>query len=279
MNIISNIINFNKRNEIYNIVKNSNVIQLENYIKKNGITIKHGSFLEINDINIIKELIKVKANIKYIQSIINNIKNKREHIISVFKKKSLDEFKKYVNNFNSIDELKDLNTRDFDILICAIDNNTSIETIQFIINTFKYTSMNYYIEGINVHDNRKSPLFFATSKNEFYIADLLIKYDANINYDDGNILRHLYLYRFLNEENLIYILNNGIKKNYVENLIVELMHPPIGNLGMNILYKNAVHYNAYQFIDVFLENEIRERKMIINQIENYERQEKCYDLS
>ncbi|ORX80665.1 hypothetical protein BCR32DRAFT_245479 [Anaeromyces robustus] len=327
---------------IYNIIKNSNVTQLEIYIKKNGLSIKHWSFLEINDINIIKNLIKINSSVKKIESIIRDIKVKRNNIIEIIKRNNLNELQNFIQN-KRINDLKELNTKDFDILICAIDANVSIDIINYIIIQFHYDTFNYYIDNKNVvHDYRRPPLFYALSNNNFEIANLLLEKGANINYDNGCILHQLYLNKLINDNNLIYILHNGIKRKPLIYFIIELMHLPVNNLGIELedddqlqstnilfypkdeilqflkiifkyyifdnffilnllnayknkkiisiqqmneiletkknkiiikdfLYKKAVYYNANSFIDIFLENELRDKSIILSKLKSYEK--------
>ncbi|KAG4093825.1 hypothetical protein H8356DRAFT_948312, partial [Neocallimastix lanati (nom. inval.)] len=78
-----------------------------------------------------------------------------------------------------------LNTETLDILIYAIDcankNDTySAEPIHLFLRHGFYPNLNYVKRGR--HGPFKIPLFYAIAKSQFIIANLLMKYGANINY-------------------------------------------------------------------------------------------------
>jgi ankyrin repeat protein len=86
---------------------------------------------------------------------------------------SLTDFKYYCLNNNIIaEEFGTKNT--FDILVYAIENDISIEIINFICSLYK--NINYELP------DEKIPLFVAVINNKFSVSDVLIKNHANINF-------------------------------------------------------------------------------------------------
>ncbi|KAL6636327.1 ankyrin [Neocallimastix sp. 'constans'] len=108
--------------------------------------------------------------------------------------------------------LNELNNKNFDILIYTIDNveNNRIlyKLINFIFQHCHYDSLNYSFQG-------KVPLYLVISKNQFRVADLLMKYGASIHYpvtyqnETVEIIDYFYSEKKLNDKILNYILAAG----------------------------------------------------------------------
>ncbi|ORX48370.1 hypothetical protein BCR36DRAFT_354652, partial [Piromyces finnis] len=139
----------------------------------------------------------------------------KEQVIKIIKNKNVEELKKYIkNNYISINELSyDHNNDSFDLLIFSIQSNSSLKIIEYIISL--YSNLNYKEQDktFNYQFFWNVPLYTAIANNRFDISNLLLKYGADINYEK-NIIKFLYDKKFLNCENLIYILNN---KNFISN--------------------------------------------------------------
>ncbi|KAG4091476.1 ankyrin repeat-containing domain protein [Neocallimastix lanati (nom. inval.)] len=143
---------------------------------------------------------------------INIIEKHRNFIIDLLKDVDEEEIhnlitlKNYIKN-NNVD-LKSLNNKDFDIVIFSIESNAATEIIKFII--------------------EQLPLFSAIRKENFEIADLLIQYNADINYlanDKQNVAVYLYdCYHCIYKPELKYILKKGFFVNgFTTNLINDII--------------------------------------------------------
>ncbi|KAL6631937.1 ankyrin [Neocallimastix sp. 'constans'] len=143
---------------------------------------------------------------------INIIEKHRNFIVDLLKEVDEEEIhnlitlKSYIKN-NNVD-LKSLNNKDFDIVIFSIESNAATEIIKFIIEQF--------------------PLFSAIKKENFEIADLLIQYNADINYlanDKQNVAVYLYdCYHCIYKPELKYILKKGFFVNgFTTNLINDII--------------------------------------------------------
>eukprot|EP00833_Pecoramyces_ruminatium_P006548 jgi/Orpsp1_1/1180580/evm.model.c7180000073966.1 len=172
------------------------------YIKNNEINFANEKFyynlMEKEAIKNDNNMILLDENKYYdIKMKINKFllnKEKREKINELLLKKGLskDEFEEYINENKII--LDHINTPNFDVLILAIKYGVSNEIIKFIINQYVLHcgTFNYGIDM--VYDRIKTsntlyyltPLLMAIGMNNFEIADLLIKYNAEINYDNSN---------------------------------------------------------------------------------------------
>jgi len=168
-------------------------------------------------------------------------------------------------------DLDELNDKDFDILIYAIEHSNSVHLVQYILNETHYKTLNYafydtgkyksfLVSVIDKHINYegyKIPLFTAIALNKFKIADLLLKKNANINYlingrgyHDIDIINYLYYMSgysdFLNRRNLKYILNNGFHIKHINTEVVHKMLKRDFNEGLlEILLKNYVFDNNF----------------------------------
>jgi len=141
--------------------------------------------------------------------------------------------------------LKELNNEGFDILIYIIEHEASYEIIEYILNKNEYQSLNYHITENN---QIKSPLFLVIGRNDFKIANLLIKYSANINYLNYNIINFLNNRNLLNNKNLKYILYHGID---IKAITLNLIHNLIENSKNEFL---ETIFNFYKFDNSYILN-------------------------
>ena len=113
----------------------------------------------------------------------NILKERRDTIKQIIQNNNFIELQKYISNEDI--NLKNINDENFDLLVFAIENNTNPEIIRYIIYRGNYKTLNYYVTEDN---SVKIPLFLLISKNEFKLADFLLKNQASINYTKENIL-------------------------------------------------------------------------------------------
>ncbi|OUM62827.1 hypothetical protein PIROE2DRAFT_10806 [Piromyces sp. E2] len=142
-----------------------------------------------------------------------NPEDKVEKIKELITKNSFAELKAFFEEYCILsDDFNNFN----EILIYCIESNATSKILEYIINARKDKDLNFECE---VDGKTKVPLFEAIKNNAFDKADMLIKNNANINYEYknyGDIYRYLYLYlnKSINTENLKYILNNDFKLNF-----------------------------------------------------------------
>jgi ankyrin repeat protein len=162
----------------------------------------------------------------------------REDLIKIIKKNNVEEFERYVKERDIV--LKNLNNQGFDILIYTIENNISVDIIKSIIEQKQYKTYNYVI---NENSRQKVPLISAILNNNFEIADLLIKHNANINQFD--IIYYLFKINRLNYQNLNYILYHGFHiRNITPYLINELIETN-NNIILNKIFKYYLFSNEF----------------------------------
>ncbi|ORX85785.1 hypothetical protein BCR32DRAFT_265423 [Anaeromyces robustus] len=196
---------------------------------------------------------------------------KRDNIIKIIQENNILEIKKYIKN-NSID-LKELNksvhnvskymtddnynnlfdTNGFDVLITSIENDITLDKIKFLMDECQYETLNYHI--YNKKFGRRSPLLSALLKHDYNIADYLINYGADINYDICylEIIYYLDGLNKLDEKTLKYIIRKGYDIKKIENYIIS-----------NFLEKNQSH-----FIGILIKKFIYDNKFILNLLNYY----------
>ena len=204
--------------------------------------------------------------------------SKRKDIIEILKRNNLSEFQQFIDENNIM--LKNINNKNFDILISAIECGVSNDIINYIINQVNYNSLDYcfcYENNEYQYSFYESiPLFVAISKNEFDIANLLLQNNANINYSYyyNNIFAFLNNNNVMNNANLKFILNKGIKidNTLLEETINEWLSGNKNDL-LNVLFKYYIlnHYDELKNVKVIKYNEeISFIKHIIQRIVNVE---------
>ncbi|ORX61211.1 ankyrin [Piromyces finnis] len=132
----------------------------------------------------------------------------RRIILEYIRGNRVVELKNYINNNNI--SLSYFNDENFDLLIYAIENNSSIEMINYII--LYYKSLNYTVFD-DIVNKYKTPLLCAFLLSRFSIIKVLLQNGANINYEiqEIDIASILYKKNYLNNENFRFMINNGYK--------------------------------------------------------------------
>jgi len=174
------------------------------------------------------------------------VRNHFPAIISKLPKKNLYELKTYINE-NNIDLKKVLSYDEnkafdkFNLLSFAIEGKCPPEIIKYLLKECTYECFKYEF-------NNKTPLILAIEKNNYIIADMLIKCGADIN--ESNIIEKLQEKNLLNTSNLCYILNNGLKINNID--ITKINEP----MFLKIISKKYIFTNPFIFklIDMYKKN-------------------------
>jgi len=191
---------------LFEFVCNQNETELLNLIRKGNFE-NMGLLVDQN-----KYSLKIKM-VEETQPLIKNAINNND----------LWELKKYMDDMHNYFPFDYLEHRSFDPLVYAVDKNVSHDMIKYIIQ--HYSTMNYIILDMNYQF--KSPLITALIKNNFEIADILIRHHADINYKihrQHAIIHYLYQCKWLNHKNLKYLINHHceITSDFIEDLIVNL---------------------------------------------------------
>jgi len=151
----------------------------------------------------------------------STIREKREKVSYLIKSNNLESLRDYVETENI--DLKLMNKKNFDSLICAIECNASTQMINYIIYNCKYKSLDYYL--YMRFKGNISPLSCAIIKKNFTVANLLLEKKADINFKIENDDLFLFLFRKnqLDMENLKFLLKHNISvpSPYFINTLIE----------------------------------------------------------
>eukprot|EP00833_Pecoramyces_ruminatium_P005197 jgi/Orpsp1_1/1179229/evm.model.c7180000068499.1 len=184
--------------------------------------------------------------------------NKAKNLI--INNNSIEEFENSINEINL--DLEELNLdKNFDILTYAIENDSSNEFIEYLLQKVSYNTLNYSITENGII---KTPLISTLSKNNFKLADFFFK-NGNLNINDESntkILDILFQQNKLNNKNLRYILNRGFDiENINEDFIIELLKVP--NNFVEIIFSHYIFNN--NFILDILKNNYKEKRGLSRQ--------------
>ncbi|KAL6632561.1 ankyrin repeat-containing domain protein, partial [Neocallimastix sp. 'constans'] len=111
--------------------------------------------------------------------------------------------------FNSLKNINEVEFKDFDLLVYAIETNVSNQTFKFIINEYK--CLNYELE------NGLIPLFIAIENKFWSKVELLLAHKADINFCNKrgeNVLFYLLNNDKLDNSTLSYLLRKNINLGY-----------------------------------------------------------------
>jgi len=190
-----------------------------------------------------------------------------ELISELIKNNKVIELKDIIKNFNIEAEYFSKNfSKDF-LKYCIEEYDVSVDLVEFIINYFKYSNLNYGYEfsklkKLNEFSNDnffKPPLAVAIEKNNFKVANLLIEYGADINY-----IKPLVLKKILNKKNSRFILDKGIK--LTSNLIDILIYTVPVTKNKHIIDINTTDnvHNANYFLKQIFNYYIYDNNFILN---------------
>ena len=170
--------------------------------------------------------------------------------------------KNYINE-NKIN-LNQFNSKNFDILIIAIESNSSLEIIEFIIKQGQYKNLNYYIAEDFL--KYKYPFFTALENNNFEIADFLLKNKADVNFYRRDVVNHLNSKKLLNNKNLKYLLSHGFNVTF---LTPNSLYNLINNF-QNDLLEIIFKYYKYDYscilnlLNLYKNNKLYEERKLNN---------------
>jgi len=141
---------------------------------------------------------------------LNSIEKIKVKIIEKVNENNIEELKNYIASNKIL--ISYINTENFDILTYAIENNASIEMVEYLVSLYK--SLDYIVK-----DN--SPLKCAITKEDLPLVQLLVKNGADVNLKDDS---------YVNEKPLIYAINKGNDEiiKYLIEQGAEINGPPTG---------------------------------------------------
>jgi len=133
-----------------------------------------------------KFLKKIKNNelgIEIETRLLNNIsildiEKTRQDIINIIKFGNEKELEKYIKDHNLY--LPDVNSQDFDLLICGIENSMSKEMFVSLVQNGHYNNFDYHIKEGN---GFTTPIIKAIVKGEYMLADSLFALGVDPNYN------------------------------------------------------------------------------------------------
>jgi len=174
----------------------------------------------------------------------NTFENKRNKIIEIIKRDEITELELFITKNNI--QLSDFDNENFDLLIYSLKHYASIEIINYVIIHCQYNTLNYTFQDYG------TPLFLAIARQEFKIADLLIKHKADINYrivkvnnESIGIIYYLYKINCLYNENLKYILDKDFN---IESITPNLLSDLVSNHkndNLEIIFKHYIFDNEF----------------------------------
>jgi len=195
--------------------------------------------------------------------------NQREEIKNFFN--NINELKKYIEEHRI--DLKALNDDEYDVLIDAIENSTSLEVIKYLIEKIDYKTFNYTIEKINyktfnysIKKTTHFPLYTAIAYNKYEISNYLLKNEADINFNNGSLLSDLLKSKKLTTKNLKYILDNGYNVNNINTYLIKKLLKKNVNSFMYILKRYIFDNNFILLLLNYYKNKIPLRDKDIKKI-------------
>ncbi|ORX82178.1 hypothetical protein BCR32DRAFT_267809 [Anaeromyces robustus] len=219
--------------------------------------------------------------------------NSDEIIKNLISIKDLDSFRRYLQ-LESI-KITDLNYSKCNVLLYFIDNNSSIDIIDYIIINGKYSDINKKLQYYEAYDENRhrrntliSPLELALKNNNFELADFLIDIGAKIYFYKYS--KFYCFFNILNTENSEYILNKGLQitSNLIKDLIQFnkndclcsiLKHLSLPSFSRNFpkekgnkplirksVYKIAIDNHNYRGFSVLYHYDTRDKKRIVKDI-------------
>jgi len=190
----------------------------------------------------------------------------QEQIINLFNKNDLDEVKRYFTDNNIF--LDEIQSDIYDVLICAIDNNASLDIINYIIDN-GYSNLNYCSEFYN------SPLYYAFKNENLEVVELLIKNDASISYMiqkiidtcNDNYLKHILKWISQNNDYIYRLFSYNENKNSVSNVS-----------QYKSFYEIAVKNENYEALEILFQYDLRDKEIITDEIfEVFDIDDRKYD--
>ncbi|KAL6591265.1 hypothetical protein U3516DRAFT_854805 [Neocallimastix sp. 'constans'] len=165
----------------------------------------------------------------------NDVRDRKNIIVELIKSNNIPQFKNYIKE-NHI-EIKNLNNKNYDILINSIEQDVSVDMIDAVIAFGKYKTLNYSIYRSPSYIE-KSPLSTALERNNFPIADYLIEYGADLNYIGNDFQDMICTYQTID-----YILHKdkGIHVEQIINIIIR-EHK---NIFLKKIAKNYIFDNEF----------------------------------
>lgn len=160
--------------------------------------------------------------------------------------------KKYKYTNKSSNLLDKVDNDEFDILVYSIENNASMEIIDYIIFHGQYKNFNYPIYDVYFYDMKNSPLFSALAKNNFTIALKLINKKAELSNAWNTILKPLLEFNSLNKKNLKFILNVDFEGKLFNNFITDIILSSIEYKEEQLVEFIREMFNFYIFNNVFI---------------------------
>jgi len=187
----------------------------------------------------------------------NNMIEIQQSIKVAIENNNIEEFKNILLK-NDI-SIHDINFENFDVLIFAIENRTSIEFVKYVISLQQ--SLNYYT--LTEKHEYITPLFAAIAIKSLSIVQLLLKKGADVNFNVGgkvNVDIESFLQNGLQKSITIeiqerrilkYLLNNGFKPSL--NFIDFFLYNSKYNCLLKLLFEHSFYsiYNS-EFILKFL---------------------------
>lgn len=254
---------------------------LECYDKKNH-TARKQKFLE----KVKNKSINLNINPQLLDNLtIEDIDIKKRKVMKLIRKNNKSEIEAYVVN-NKL-PLRELNSESFDLIIYAIENNTSLEVIKCLIMLGQYNNYNYFITEGN---DFKTPFTAALCQKNFEISNFLIKNGADVNfnllkYHNNNyyndIINYLFKHDRLDKDTFEYVsscsnlkrmaigltlINNLIEssKNEVTKQIIKFTSFPI----QDEWYKHAMLKANPEMLDILFELDQRDEDLKVNRVAN-----------
>jgi len=194
-----------------------------------------------------------------------NIEDSRNFFINLIRNIEDDEeerfiqFKKYIEDRKV--KLEELNNKEFDILIFAIDCKVSNNLLKYIIEHCSFKTYNYTFKitesykklFLNYPHERtpyKVPLFSAIKKDYFEVADLLIKNNADINFmpeKNVTIVNYLYdNYSCIYSSQLKYLFKRGFYvKGFTSSLINKIVSSGWNNFLLSAIFDYFIFDDTY----------------------------------
>ncbi|KAL6599387.1 hypothetical protein U3516DRAFT_845902 [Neocallimastix sp. 'constans'] len=256
----------NKRYKLCEIIKKGNEIELDNYMKENGIILKE---FNTGDFDLLIYAIENEVPLKMIQYIINHCQ---------YENFNYSIYSSMIDNLSKSPLFLAITTNNFKIADLLLNNGADINYNEGILlcQLFEYHLLNrknlIYILNNGFHKELINDFVLDLIASSEYIEKDI--YCNVINFLEIIFKHYLYNNNFI--LNILYIYKN--KKPLSSTNLEKIITNESNNIKVDdIWYRTAVFYACDDILELFIKYDNRKKDIILKSIENYKKLGNIYN--